>query len=196
MCELTTKDLYIALIDDINEYTVKIKNEEIGKKENYSKLEHAISVLYNLKAGKNVKMYIRKLLDILNNIKYQFDEVNIFTECSDDDFYLSYGVLCAIYGIFKQDKSNGAFEILDGFEIDKFPGISKIIQENNDIEKLRKFYLVKLENFVNQILNNKLDNKYFLWFTILVDKDLDSIPIIIKDKKRKKRKKINQKLMI
>ena len=192
MCELTSKDLYIALIDDINEYTGKIKDEEIGKKENYSKLEHAISVLYNFKAGKNVKVYIRKLLDILNNIKYQFDEVNIFTECSDDDFYLSYGVLCAIYGIFKQDKSDGAFEILDGFDIDKFPGISKIIKENNDIEKLRKFYLVKLENFVDQILNNKLDNKYYLWFTILVDKDLDSIPIIIKDKKKKKNKsKIN-----
>ena len=96
--------------------------------------------------------------------------------------------MCAIYGIFKQDKSDGAFEILDGFDIDKFPGISKIIKENNDIDKMRKFYLVKLENFVSQILNNKLDNKYYLWFTILVDKDLDSIPIIIKDKKKKKNK--------
>ena len=115
MCELSSKDLYLALIDDINEYTGKIKNEEIENKENCSKLEHAISVLYNLKTGKNVKIYLRKLLDILNNIKYQFDEVKIFTECSDDDFYLSYGVLCAIFCIFKQDKSDGTFEIFDGF---------------------------------------------------------------------------------
>lgn len=194
MCELSSKDLYLALIDDINEYTGKIKNEEIENKENCYKLEHAISVLYNLKTGKNVKIYLRKLLDILNNIKYQFDEVKIFTECSDDDFYLSYGVLCAIFCIFKQDKSDGTFEIFDGFDIDNFRGISKIIKENKDIEKLRKFYLVKLDNFVNNILNNKLDNKYYLWFTILVEKDLDSIPIIIKDTKKKKKKKKKPKI--
>ena len=75
MCELSSKDLYLALIDDINEYTGKIKNEEIEKKENCSKLEHAISVLYNLKAGKKVKIYIRKLLDILNNINIISDEI-------------------------------------------------------------------------------------------------------------------------
>ena len=35
--------------------------------------------------------------------KYQFDEVNIFTKCSDNDFYFSYGVLCTIYCIFKKE---------------------------------------------------------------------------------------------
>ena len=194
MCDLSSKDLYMALIDDINEFTEKNRNEEEEKKEDCSKLDIAISVLYYLKASKKIKIYIKKLLEILKNIKYQFDVVNIFTKCSDDDFFLSYGVLCAIYCIFKQDKSDEDFKILDDFQIDKFPGVSKIIKENSDIEKLRKYYLLKLDNFVNHILNNKLDNKYYLWFTILVDKDLDSIPIVIKDKKKKKKKKNKAKI--
>ena len=88
------KDLYEAIIEEIIEYCKKKVNEkliEIQKEKNYSKITMAIFIISKAKFENNFKTYQKFLTTFLDNVKFQFEEIKLFTDISDADCFLSYG---------------------------------------------------------------------------------------------------------
>ena len=79
--------------------------------------------------------------------------------------------------------------IFESFNIENFPKILEVIQKYTDLEKPKNIYINKFKSFTQEFVNiNNKSNKFINWFKILYEKDLSSIPII-KRKKKKKNKK-------
>ena len=150
------KELYEAIIDEIMDYATKKGSQELldlQKNKNHSNLELAIFIIYNAKIDNSFKLYQNSLNTFLDNVKYQFDEIKIFPEISDDDCFLAYSLLCAVYCMFQEENE----KILEKFNIKKFPKILKVIEEYSDIEKLENVYSNKFYSFTKSNINN-IDN--------------------------------------
>ena len=66
--------------------------------------------------------------------------------------------------------------------------IFEVIKQYTDIKKLKNIYINKLKNYTQEFVNsNNKNNKFINLFKILYEKDLRSIPMI-KRKKKKKQK--------
>ena len=190
------KDLYEAIIEEIIQYCKEKGNEKLivtQKEKNYSKINMAIFIISNAKVENSFKSYQKFLTTFLDNIKYQIEEVKIFTDISDDDCFLAYGIMCGFYSMFKEKEES----IFETFNIELFPKILEVIKQYTDIEKLKNIYINKLKSFTQEFVNvNNESNKFINWFKILYEKDLSSIPTIKRKKKKNKKKnkisKINQ----
>ena len=128
------KDLYETKIEEIIEYCKKKVNEkliEIQKEKNYSKINMAIFITSNVKVENNFKTYQKFLTIFLDNVKFQFEEIKLFTDISNDDCFLSYGVMCWFYCMFKEEEKT----IFESFNTENFPKILVVIKLYNDIEK-------------------------------------------------------------
>ena len=183
------KDLYEAIIEEIIQYCKKKGNEKLivtQKEKNYSKINMAIFIISNAKVENSFKSYQKFLTTFLDNIKYQIEEVKIFTDISDDDCFLAYGIMCGFYSMFKEKEES----IFETFNIELFPKILEVIKQYTDIEKLKNIYINKLKSFTQEFVNvNNESNKFINWFKILYEKDLSSIPTIKRKKKKNKKKK-------
>ena len=182
------KDLYEAIIEEIIQYCKKKGNEKLivtQKEKNYSKINMAIFIISNAKVENSFKSYQKFLTTFLDNIKYQIEEVKIFTDISDDDCFLAYGIMCGFYSMFKEKEES----IFETFNIELFPKILEVIKQYTDIEKLKNIYINKLKSFTQEFVNvNNESNKFINWFKILYEKDLSSIPTIKRKKKKNKKK--------
>ena len=182
------KDLYEAIIEEIIQYCKKKGNEKLivtQKEKNYSKINMAIFIISNAKVENSFKSYQKFLTTFLDNIKYQIEEVKIFTDISDDDCFLAYGIMCGFYCMFKEKEES----IFETFNIELFPKILEVIKQYTDIEKLKNIYINKLKSFTQEFVNvNNESNKFINWFKILYEKDLSSIPTIKRKKKKNKKK--------
>ena len=117
-------------------------------------------------------------------LSYQLEEVKLFADISDDDCFLSYGVMCGFYCMFKEKEKT----IFERFNIEKFSMIFEVIKQYTDIKKLKNIYINKLKNYTQEFVNsNNKSDKFINLFKILYEKDLRSIPMI-KRKKKKKQK--------
>ena len=66
--------------------------------------------------------------------------------------------------------------------------IFEVIKQYTDIKKLKNIYINKLKNYTQEFVNsNNKSDKFINLFKILYEKDLSSIPMI-KRKKKKKQK--------
>ena len=66
--------------------------------------------------------------------------------------------------------------------------IFEVIKQYTDIKKLKNIYINKLKNYTQEFVNsNNKNDKFINLFKILYEKDLSSIPMI-KRKKKKKQK--------
>ena len=66
--------------------------------------------------------------------------------------------------------------------------IFEVIKQYTDIKKLKNIYINKLKNYTQEFVNsNNKSDKFINLFKILYEKDLRSIPMI-KRKKKKKQK--------
>ena len=188
MNSLTVENLYEAIIDEIVDYSIKKGNTEMKnmqKAKKYSKLNLSIFVVENAKIDNVFKTYQKDFTNFLSNVKYQMEEIKVFTDISDDDCFLAYGLLCGLLCMFQEEKEI----IFQSFNIEKFPRVLNVINEYTSIEKLKNIYNIKFENFCLEYINNNTDNQFQKWFKVLYEKDLSSIPIIERKKKNKKKKK-------
>ena len=184
---VSLKELYEAIIDEILDFAKEKGNQgllDLQKNKKYSNLELAIYIIYNAKIDNSFKLYQNSLKTFLDNVKYQFDEIKIFPEISDDDCFLAYSLLCAVYCMFQEENE----KILETFNIKRFPKILKVIEEYSDIEKLENVYSNKFYSFTKSNINN-IDNNIKNWFKVLYEKELGSIPNIKRETKKNKKKK-------
>ena len=190
MNHLTLKDLNEAIIDEIIKFTKSKGNKGIDNilKEK-SKIESAIIVTSNAKIDLTFKTYQDCLKIFLDDIKYQMEKIKFFPDISDDDCFLSYGLLCGLYCMFEEEKET----IFENFNIERFPRIFEVIKGYTDVQRLKSIYINRLKCFINNSTNKNCDNKFWNWFEIIYDKNLSSITI---KPKRKKRNKIKIKSSI
>ena len=191
MKTITSEYLIEAIIDEIIDYGKKIGHKEITNMQNtknYSKIDLSIFLIKNEKIDIYFKYYQNYLISFLNKIKSQSDEIKLFNHISNDDCFLAYGLLCGVYCMFK-DENEAIFE---NFNIEKFPRILEVIKEYTNIKNLKNIYLEKLESFTNEFIDYRnIDNKFQIWFKVLYEKDLSSIPFVEKRKKIEEKKKFN-----
>ena len=168
MDNLTLEDLNEAIIDEIIEFITKKENEEMDKiLKKKSKIDSAIFVISNAKIDNCFKIYQDCLKAFLNDTKYQIEEIKFFTYITDDDCFLSYGLLCGLYCMFKEEKET----IFENFNIERFPRILEVIKGYTDVTKLKNIYLSKLKSFTKDNLKKNSDGIFRNWFKKIYERN-------------------------